>query len=198
MWIEQRRIGSFADAVSLMAEQIQFNTGPFKEFFRGIDEYVAEFGGSSKLIRRIKTEIEAAGIDWDTAVGDSSQYIWITAFINSCCDCIVRHGLKGPLSAFNIIGLPRSGFSICGCNCQCQLISLNRLKLLGISVEDLLRPVIQLKKQLTKECIDKGFTIIDIEAVIKSNNSDKIKEAFERLQRRKQNCLTRTIINGGD
>lgn len=47
---------------------------------------------------------------------------WITAGGNVCDDCLPRHGEIATWQEWNIIGMPRSGFSVCKHNCQCQLV----------------------------------------------------------------------------
>ena len=52
------------------------------------------------------------------------EYRWVTAGINSCPDCIPRHGEVGTMEFFEAIGLPKSGFSVCQSNCQCTLVPI--------------------------------------------------------------------------
>jgi len=49
------------------------------------------------------------------------DFKWVTVSENPCPDCEDRHGEVGSLEYFEAIGTPRSGFSVCGTNCQCQL-----------------------------------------------------------------------------
>tara|TARA_R110002012_G_scaffold36532_5_gene103053 strand:- start:1729 stop:2223 length:495 start_codon:yes stop_codon:yes gene_type:complete len=50
------------------------------------------------------------------------EYKWITVGKNICPDCKTRHGDTGDISYFSTIGLPKSGFSVCEHNCNCQLV----------------------------------------------------------------------------
>ena len=52
------------------------------------------------------------------------QYRWITVGKNICPDCKIRHGEEGDISYFSSIGLPKSGFSVCEHNCNCQLVPI--------------------------------------------------------------------------
>ena len=45
---------------------------------------------------------------------------WVAVGNNVCPDCAERHGLEGDEDFFNTIGLPKSGFSVCGENCECK------------------------------------------------------------------------------
>lgn len=47
---------------------------------------------------------------------------WITISDNPCPDCLGREGEVGTKEYFDAIGNPKSGFSVCGRHCQCQLV----------------------------------------------------------------------------
>lgn len=47
---------------------------------------------------------------------------WTTAGNNVCRDCEPRHGQVDTFQAWEEVGLPRSGFSVCKGNCQCVLV----------------------------------------------------------------------------
>ena len=50
------------------------------------------------------------------------EFRWIAVSGSQACpDCMDRHGETGSMEYFESIGTPRSGFSVCGVNCQCQL-----------------------------------------------------------------------------
>ena len=65
---------------------------------------------------------------------------WITAGAKSCPDCIPRHGETGSMEYFETIGVPKSGFSVCGANCQCTLVPE------GYNGENLEKPLVREKK----------------------------------------------------
>ena len=50
---------------------------------------------------------------------------WVTAGSNSCPDCIPRHGDRGTMEYFELIGIPKSGFSVCGGHCQCTFVPVS-------------------------------------------------------------------------
>ena len=50
------------------------------------------------------------------------EFKWITVSSNPCPDCEERHGEIADMEYFETIGLPKSGFSVCGPHCQCQLV----------------------------------------------------------------------------
>ena len=50
------------------------------------------------------------------------NFVWITVNGRGACpDCQDRGGTKGTMEYFMGIGEPRSGWSICGHHCNCQL-----------------------------------------------------------------------------
>ncbi|MAH46966.1 hypothetical protein CMI37_14145 [Candidatus Pacearchaeota archaeon] len=50
------------------------------------------------------------------------RFRWVSAGGKVCPDCENRAGVVGEMGYFDSIGLPKSGFSVCGRNCQCQLV----------------------------------------------------------------------------
>lgn len=54
--------------------------------------------------------------------GTDIQFTWIAALVNTCEDCLPRHGEIRSYDDWEAEGLPRSGWSICKENCQCVLI----------------------------------------------------------------------------
>ena len=43
----------------------------------------------------------------------------------SCPDCVEKHGETGTMEFFELLGLPGSGFSLCGTNCDCELLPID-------------------------------------------------------------------------
>ncbi len=56
------------------------------------------------------------------AENNIEQFQWVTAGNNVCPDCKERAGRVQQYSYWELAGLPRSGFSICGANCNCRII----------------------------------------------------------------------------
>lgn len=50
------------------------------------------------------------------------QMIWIAALVNTCPDCLPRHGEVDTQANWELRGEPRTGWSVCRLNCQCQLL----------------------------------------------------------------------------
>lgn len=55
-------------------------------------------------------------------VGVDEQYRWIAVLINSCPDCIERHGTSLTYAEWESAGLPRTGATVCREYCQCMLL----------------------------------------------------------------------------
>lgn len=53
---------------------------------------------------------------------DIELFRWTTAGNNVCRDCEPRHGEVDTFQAWEEVGLPRSGFSVCSSHCQCVLV----------------------------------------------------------------------------
>lgn len=54
--------------------------------------------------------------------GTDIKYTWIAALVNTCEDCLPRHGEIKSYDEWEADGLPRAGWSVCKENCQCVLI----------------------------------------------------------------------------
>ncbi len=48
--------------------------------------------------------------------------VWVCALVNTCHDCLPRHGEVRGLAEWALDGLPGTGWSVCGAWCQCQLV----------------------------------------------------------------------------
>lgn len=64
---------------------------------------------------------------------DADEWEWITTSAKPCDDCAPRHGEVKEYREWEAIGLPRSGFSVCGDNCKCALVPAVQV---GRSMED--------------------------------------------------------------
>ena len=47
------------------------------------------------------------------------EFKWVTVGSNTCPDCEERNGEIGTMEYWEIVGLPKSGFSVCQQHCQC-------------------------------------------------------------------------------
>lgn len=58
-------------------------------------------------------------------LGFESNYRWVAVLVNTCPDCIERHGLVMTFDEWKLQGLPRTGHTICKENCKCVLLPEN-------------------------------------------------------------------------
>ena len=73
------------------------------------------------------------------------RFQWVTVGDGKVCpDCEERHGETGTMEFFELLGLPGSGFSVCGPNCRCKVIPAN------YKGENLDKPLVKEKKSITK------------------------------------------------
>ena len=59
--------------------------------------------------------MEGAGVE---------RLMWISSGVNVCIDCRDRAGRTGTMEFFDLIGQPKSGFSVCRDNCNCTLVPI--------------------------------------------------------------------------
>ena len=51
------------------------------------------------------------------------KFKWYAYNVDKACpDCVSRHGEIADYSEWEMRGVPRSGFSVCGVNCKCELL----------------------------------------------------------------------------
>jgi hypothetical protein len=53
---------------------------------------------------------------------DNIQYRWSAVLVNTCPDCLDRHGEVKTWDEWEAEGLPRTGATVCKENCKCVLI----------------------------------------------------------------------------
>lgn len=72
----------------------------------------------SQVFPVIDNVAQGAVIDQNT---DALKWKWITTSYDPCDDCKPRHGQVKTYAEWEKLGLPRSGFSVCGDYCKCVL-----------------------------------------------------------------------------
>tara|TARA_R110000824_G_scaffold252854_6_gene441672 strand:- start:5572 stop:6078 length:507 start_codon:yes stop_codon:yes gene_type:complete len=80
---------------------------------------------SNGLGRTVGNTVEEAGGVASRALFEQAgveQWQWQTAGVNVCPDCKPRNGDIRTLDQWRLVGLPKSGFSVCGHSCQCTLV----------------------------------------------------------------------------
>ena len=52
------------------------------------------------------------------------RWMWVASGTNICPDCETRAGRTGTMEMFDLIGHPKSGFSVCREHCNCTLVPI--------------------------------------------------------------------------
>ncbi len=83
--------------------------GAFKNQFKATADY-----GVGKMAQLGSVyELDSQGL---------KVFKWQSAGKNICPDCQDRHGQEYSWEEWELIGLPKSGFSVCGAYCNCDLV----------------------------------------------------------------------------
>lgn len=51
-----------------------------------------------------------------------AKFMWIAVMVNTCPDCMDRHGRIKSMEEWEEQGLPRAGLTVCRSHCQCNLV----------------------------------------------------------------------------
>jgi hypothetical protein len=73
---------------------------------------------SNAVIRDISDSAQWAE-DVDT---ETKRFMWIAVLVNTCPDCMDRHGRIHTMEEWEEKGLPRAGLTVCRNHCQCNLV----------------------------------------------------------------------------
>jgi hypothetical protein len=114
------------------------------------------FGGLKRqLIGDSQEFIEVAGSrltaeEFQIQSGEESG-TWVAILVNTCEDCLPRHGQTKTYNEWEELGMPRSGFSVCKSKCQCDVFPASVTE----SKEELRLPLKRAKGKLTSIARDK-------------------------------------------
>jgi len=104
------------------------------------------------------------------------RFRWVSTGNNVCPDCENRAGVIGEMEYFDTIGLPKSGFSVCGINCQCQLVPIEYKAEGDIIKKEIKTKKIKPVKNFAKKVSLKG---------LKPEYLEVIESTLNRLNRKK-------------
>lgn len=98
-----------------------------KELLRDLKENGRIFGEfrsaikatSNGVINRMRDSAEFSELGFD------QEYRWVAVLVNTCPDCIERHGVVMTFDEWKLEGLPRTGHTVCKENCKCVLLPEN-------------------------------------------------------------------------
>lgn len=113
-FIESQKAAGIADEIieRALLEDLAGGGRIFGEFNRGLQ---LNLQGRLGQLSNEATKSEL-GVD------DNTELMWVAALVNSCPDCESRHGQVDTAKNWELRGEPRSGWSVCRLNCQCQLV----------------------------------------------------------------------------
>lgn len=113
-FIETQRVSGLGDREiqTLLLRDLNEGGRIFGEFRRSFELNVE--GGMGELAN--------ASADVRFGRDATTEKVWIAALVNTCPDCLPRHGEIDTEENWSIRGKPRTGWSVCRKNCQCQLL----------------------------------------------------------------------------
>lgn len=97
-------------------------------------ELLDDLENGGRIFREFRNAIKATAHGNMMRIRDVSQfsnqgldvkYQWVAVLINTCDDCLERHGEAKSYADWEEEGLPRTGHTVCGDNCRCILIPDN-------------------------------------------------------------------------
>jgi len=87
--------------------------GAFKNQFKATADYSV---GSMANVGSV-FEMQTSGV---------KDFYWQTSGNNICDDCLDRSGMTESYEYWKLAGLPKSGFSVCGSYCNCDLVPVGK------------------------------------------------------------------------
>jgi hypothetical protein len=117
----------------------------------------AIFGGLKRQLigdAQSFAEVSSSRLDNEIIFEESGkeQMTWLAILVNTCEDCIARHGFTKSYQEWQELGLPATGWSICKFKCKCQLFPAS---VVDESKEELRLPLKRAKGKLTQIARDK-------------------------------------------
>lgn len=109
-------------------------------------ELLADLEEGGRLFGEFRNSIRATSNGVINRMRDSAQfaediavetYRWVAVLVNTCPDCIERHGRVKNMDEWEADGLPRAGFTVCKENCKCVLINAD---------SSILEPILRTKR----------------------------------------------------
>lgn len=119
-FIESQKAAGVADDVleRVLLEDLTTGGRIFGEFNRGLG---LDIPGRLSQLSNEATKVEL-GVDDDT------ELTWVAAMVNTCPDCLSRHGQTDTARNWELAGEPGTGWSVCRTSCQCKLLPASDVK----------------------------------------------------------------------
>lgn len=110
--------------------QTRLNSGTTIDIIR--DDLLKDLQEGGRIFGEFRRSIKATVHGNTTRIRDIAQasengledtkYQWVAVLVNTCPDCMERHGQVKTWTEWEEEGLPRTGQTVCGDNCHCGLI----------------------------------------------------------------------------
>ena len=108
------------------------------------------------------------GSTYEYQKANIKEYKWQTVGKSICPDCKDRHGQVMTFEQWELSGMPKSGFSVCGSNCKCEIVPV------GSWVKDQMKVPIDQPGILEMASAGKHKTVKDSLAWMKANIADQV------------------------
>lgn len=105
-------------------------------------ELIDDLENGGKMFNEFRNSVKATAHGNMMRISDAAitaengvdvQYRWVAVFVNTCPDCIDLHGTVMSWDDWEAEGMPRSGNTVCGDNCQCMLLPEDTTELAPIN-----------------------------------------------------------------
>lgn len=96
----------------------------YAELIKDLEEGGRIFGEFRSAIRASSNGIINRARDGAvfSAIGIDTKYRWVAVLVNTCPDCLERHGQVKSWDEWEADGMPRTGITVCKENCRCILL----------------------------------------------------------------------------
>lgn len=146
-WLREGK--SEEEILRLLAMDIDARGPVLRDAFAGLDKSVASV--TQAVLNPLQVQRQAVRRNMTYEQAQAEDYTWIAAMVDTCPDCAARHSQTATRAEWISLGLPATGWSVCGPYCQCLLEPTRDLREDGITPEDLMMPMIKLQRDLAKE-----------------------------------------------
>lgn len=110
---------------------------------------VAEAGNDAVIFAGLRLKDPKLTQDQLDEIAQSRTFAWVAALINTCKDCLPRHGQRDTYRGWSRRGLPRSGWSVCSIRCHCILYPQEEVEKYGSVIAPLRRLAVKSKEDGT-------------------------------------------------
>lgn len=94
-------------------------------------ELIDDLENGGRIFGEFRNAVKATSNGVINRMADSGQFAefvkeekfrWVAVLVNTCPDCLDRHGEVKTMDDWELEGLPRTGYTVCKENCKCVLL----------------------------------------------------------------------------